>query len=98
MSKRNTAHIRQCTPEGWEELSDKAKAARIKQLNTVKDKTTEVEEEYWVSKTGDTDIVKRVNKIGKKPSQRKGARSERTRKTPTSLLTDTVMHWGSDSD
>ena len=79
-------------------MSDKAKTARIKQLNTVKDKQTEQEDAYWVSKTGETDVVKRANLVGKKPSQRKGAKSERTRKTPVSLLTDSVMHWGSESE
>ena len=83
----------------WEELSDKARQARFKALNTVKTKEGKADDQeaYWTSKSGNTDVFKRGNLLAKKPSQARGSKGERTRpKVRPGTKKDTVQWANSD--
>ena len=100
MSKSKTAkHIKTYSVEQWKDMNDKTRKDRLRKLNTVRMSEEHMEgvQEYYVSKSGDTDVLKRGTLLGKKPSQKKGSKRERTGK-PKGILSDKVMNLESDSD
>ena len=87
VDREAASHVKQYAVEVWAELGEETKKSRIRALNTVKPTPKEDEEvEYWVSKSGDTDVQKRPVALAKKPSQVKGSKRERTRKANTDFF------------
>ena len=91
MNPKNTGHIKQYPKHQWDNLPEATKAKRIKALNTLKSSSSVLgpgEPDYYTSRSGDTEVLKRAQLLGKKPKQSKGAKRERVRAVPRGLGTD----------